>query len=168
MNWSQLIYARKWVKVDTLDSLVLDTSTDRDWSELAGLDESIPSASKSTSRTCYLALRDWLLLAKSRPLRNLTIKLVCLPLLFHPFNLRCWLHTYPQYWRGPPGQKPLWFQAQKSSEHLYWAVYKRRITTPWSSIKRERAHAAHSGADVREYTCRLQLPHWWQSKREVS
>lgn len=56
----------------------------------------------------------------------------------------------------------------KSPKQLYWAVYKGWVTTVWSSIKRERAHAVHRGADVREYTCRLQLPHWWQSKREVS
>ncbi len=56
MNGSQLTYARKCVKVDTLDLLLLDTFTDRDWSELARLGKSIPYTSKSSSRNCYLTL----------------------------------------------------------------------------------------------------------------
>jgi len=48
------------VKVDTLDSLVLDTSIDCDWSESVVFYEPIPIASKSRRRTCYLVLFDWL------------------------------------------------------------------------------------------------------------
>ncbi len=83
---------------------------------------------------CWLAN-----LRKVPPLRNLTIKLVCLPLLFHPFNLRCCLFIYPQYWRGPPGQKLMWFQSQKKRRTPVLSS----VQAPWSSIKRERTHAAH-------------------------
>ncbi len=89
-------------------------------------------------QNCYLLC--WLAnLRKVPPLRNLTIKLVCLPLLFHPFNLRCCLLIYPQYWRGPPGQKLMWFQSQKKRRTPVLSS----VQAPWSSIKRERTHAAH-------------------------